>query len=57
MPHPSSPDSVTGPYWGTLQATVRADARGGVRIRWRAEGPWEWPSYESLDRTQAWPAP
>jgi hypothetical protein len=48
MPHASSPDSVTGLYWGTVQATPQVQDDGTVRVRWRAEVPWEWPTYESL---------
>lgn len=55
MPHPSSPDSVFGLYWGTLQGTPHLDDAGRVHIRWRAEVPWEWPTYESLRRRYGTP--
>lgn len=47
MPHPSSPDSVFGLYYGTLEVRPRLEAETLV-LAWRAEVPWQWPSYESL---------
>lgn len=49
MPHPSVPDSVFGLYYGTIEA--RPERRDGrIVITWRAEVPWQWPSYASLER-------
>ena len=55
MPDSSSLDSVTGLYWGTVQATLRVDANGAHLIHYRAEVPWEWPSYESLRKRYGTP--
>ena len=48
MPNASSLDSITGLYWGTVEGTVRANADGQTVFHVRAEVPWQWPSYESL---------
>ncbi len=49
MPDPSQIDSVFGLYYGTLKLeTVRA--AGACLRHWRAEVPWQWPSYQSLKR-------
>jgi hypothetical protein len=48
MPDPSSLDSLAGLYWGTLEARVRVNADGLPVFHYRAEVPWQWPSYESL---------
>jgi hypothetical protein len=47
MPDPSCLDSLFGLYYGRLilRREVRPDGR--VQFHWRAEVPWEWPSYES----------
>ncbi len=55
MPHATSLDSVTGLYWGTVQATPQLLEDGTVRVRWRAEVPWEWPTYESLQQRYGTP--
>lgn len=55
MPDPSTLDSVTGLYWGTVEGTVRARADGTKVFHWRAEVPWEWPSYESLRKRYGTP--
>lgn len=48
MPHPSSIDSIFGLYWGTLQLNARYTDNHNLLLKWRAEVPWEWPSYESI---------
>lgn len=47
MPDPSCIDSVFGLYYGRLilHPVVRQD--GHITLKWRAEVPWEWPTYES----------
>jgi hypothetical protein len=55
MPDPSSLDSVTGLYWGTLEAEVRVNADGLTVFHFRAEVPWQWPSYESLQQRYGTP--
>ena len=47
MPEFSNIDSVFGLYYGTV---IAEPTRIGdnIQIRWRAEVPWEWPSYASL---------
>lgn len=47
MPDFSNIDSVFGLYYGHVEAVPEV-SRDSIRIRWRAEVPWEWPSYESL---------
>ena len=47
MPDFSKIDSVFGLYYGHISAKpVRSGNK--IQISWRAEVPWEWPSYESL---------
>lgn len=47
MPDPSNVDSVFGLYYGHIEAKpLRKDGR--IEVRWRAEVPWEWPSYDFL---------
>ena len=41
-------DSFVGLYFGRVTATPGRPADGKLTIRWRAECPWEWPSYASL---------
>jgi len=41
-------DSFVGLYYGHIVATPGRTANGAKTIRWRAECPWEWPSYDSL---------
>ena len=55
MPHPSSPDSVFGLYWGRLKLKARMGANSSLDLKWRAEVPWEWPSYESLNEKYGTP--
>ncbi|MGJ8640442.1 MAG: hypothetical protein ACSHYA_13730 [Opitutaceae bacterium] len=47
MPDFSNIDSVFGLYYGSLIAEPK-QIGDGIQIHWRAEVPWEWPSYESL---------
>lgn len=49
MPHRSSIDSVFGLYYGTVELTLVRRGEQCVQ-RWRAEVPWYWPSYPSLER-------
>jgi hypothetical protein len=47
MPDPSCIDSVFGLYIGRLILRPAARPDGRILLKWRAEVPWEWPSYES----------
>ena len=49
MPHASVPDSVFGLYHGTIEARPRK-SNGRIEVTWRAEVPWQWPSYASLEK-------
>jgi hypothetical protein len=55
MPDPSTPDSVMGLYWGTVEGSIRVNADGSHVFHYRAEVPWEWPSYESLRKKYGTP--
>lgn len=55
MPDASSLDSVTGLYWGTIQGSSRVNPDGSRIIHYRAEVPWEWPSYDSLRKRYGTP--
>ncbi|HEY8074268.1 MAG TPA: hypothetical protein VIF62_09165 [Labilithrix sp.] len=55
MPDPSKLDSVTGLYWGTVETSIRVGKDGTKVAHCRAEVPWEWPSYESLQRKYGTP--
>lgn len=55
MPDPSTPDSVMGLYWGTVEGSIRVKADGSHVFHYRAEVPWEWPSYESLRKKYGTP--
>jgi len=48
MPDSSKIDSVFGLYYGTLSLVGVPATGGACRLRWRAEVPWNWPSYPSL---------
>ena len=54
MPHPSSPDSVFGLYYGTLEARTHR-AGSDCEIHWRAEVPWIWPSYTDITKKTGTP--
>ena len=48
MPDWSRPGSSYGLYYGTLCVDVRRGERGSLDLAWKAEVPWEWPSYAVL---------
>lgn len=48
MCDPAFFDSLVGLYFGHIEVKPRASKSGRIVLRWRAEVPWEWPSYESL---------
>jgi hypothetical protein len=48
MGEPDLFDSSFGLYYGTLSLRPRLQPDGTLRLRWRAELPWQWPSYQSL---------
>lgn len=50
MPDRSQADSVYGLYYGRVRLLRECGDAGACRLRWRAEVPWEWPSYDSLRR-------
>jgi hypothetical protein len=49
MPDSSNLDSVFGLYQGTLHVTPSLRRDGSCHLQWRAEVPWLWPSYASLE--------
>lgn len=48
MGDPKFFDSFVGLYFGRITAIPGKATRRGLTILWRAECPWEWPSYVSL---------
>ena len=50
MGDPRFVDSLVGLYLGRIVAVPNETADGNLTIHWRAECPWEWPSYTSLFR-------
>jgi len=48
MPDSSNVDSVFGLYFGRLQVTQHAAPTGHCSLHFRAEVPWVWPSYSSI---------
>lgn len=48
MGDPEFFESFVGLYFGRLIAHPRVQNDGTVLLQWRAEMPWQWPSYESL---------
>ena len=48
MPDRSQADSVFGLYHGTVAVRAARGPDGACLLRWRAEVPWSWPSYDSL---------
>ncbi|MCX7010559.1 MAG: hypothetical protein NTY53_25500 [Kiritimatiellaeota bacterium] len=48
MGDPDFIDSHVGLYFGRITATPTPMADGSIELHWRAECPWEWPSYASL---------
>jgi hypothetical protein len=54
MPHSSSPDSIFGLYYGTLQARTHREG-SDCEIHWKAEVPWIWPSYADIKKKTGTP--
>ena len=50
MPDSSNVDSVFGLYFGRLQVTEQAEPAGQCTLHFRAEVPWVWPSYSSIQQ-------
>jgi hypothetical protein len=50
MPDSSKLDSVFGLYNGTLRLSRSPGAGASCVLHWRAEVPWFWPSYTSLEQ-------
>jgi hypothetical protein len=50
MPDSSNVDSVFGLYYGRLQVTEQAAPTGRCTLHFRAEVPWVWPSYSSIEQ-------
>lgn len=48
MGDPDFYDSRVGLYYGQIIATPDKSPEDKIIIHWRAECPWQWPSYESL---------
>ncbi len=48
MGDPEFFESYVGLYYGTLTAAPALQKDGTVLVQWRADMPWQWPSYESL---------
>ncbi len=48
MGDPAFFESYVGLYYGTLTAAPALQKDGTVLVQWRADMPWQWPSYESL---------
>jgi hypothetical protein len=55
MPDWSRPGSSYGLYYGTLCVDVRPGERGSLDLAWKAEVPWEWPSYSVLTKRHGRP--
>jgi hypothetical protein len=50
MPDSSNIDSVFGLYFGRLQVTEQVAPNGQCTLHFRAEVPWAWPSYSSIQQ-------
>jgi len=50
MPDSSNIDSIFGLYFGRLQVTEQAAPNGQCTLHFRAEVPWVWPSYSSIQQ-------
>jgi hypothetical protein len=50
MPDSSNIDSVFGLYFGNLQLTRQPEPTGKCALHFRAEVPWIWPSYASIQQ-------
>jgi len=48
MGDPEFFESYVGLYFGRLTAIPSLQEDGALLLQWRAEMPWQWPSYESL---------
>lgn len=48
MGDPNYFDSIVGLSFGTIKARPGESRPDAVVIHWRAEVPWEWPTYESI---------
>jgi hypothetical protein len=48
MGEPELFDSSVGLYFGRISVRPRPVGSDRLRLRWRAELPWQWPSYQSL---------
>lgn len=48
MGEPDLFDSSVGLYFGQIILRPRVEADGTLLLHWRAELPWQWPSYASL---------
>lgn len=55
MPDSSKIDSIFGLYYGSLQVTQQPGPSGECGLRWRAEVPWVWPSYASIQQKYGTP--
>jgi hypothetical protein len=52
MADPDFFESFVGLYYGKLIAHPRRLDNGRILLNWRAEMPWQWPTYESLKAKQ-----
>lgn len=50
MPDASEIDSVFGLYYGRLHLKLQRATGDRCLLQWRAEVPWQWPSYDQLKR-------
>lgn len=50
MGDPITLDTVAALYFGTLTAWPTRHNDGAITLRWRAEFPWKWPTYDELFR-------
>ncbi len=48
MADPTFPDSIAGLYYGKLTVRPQPTPEGEIALRWRAEVPWVWPTYETV---------
>ncbi|PJZ71099.1 hypothetical protein CH373_00840 [Leptospira perolatii] len=50
MPDSSNIDSIFGLYYGKISLTTLETNQSNCKVKWRAEVPWYWPSYDSLKK-------